>query len=238
VKAFRMEISTNPFLFVGKPVRDEYGRQIGRVASFIVSLNGRVNRVLVARGDGEFFRYPSNQFITDDDSVTLLSPTKQRAKTLWDEMPLVYLKDQALNGLLERKKVSSEMFNTLHRNFENALNQLKADAQTTLENLDKHFVRCGQCVIELRLAMLHLEVEHEIGEIDEKSYQTAMEMMQESLKRAEAEKGDLEAIRNKLSNTLLENITQTETEEKPPPAALMLPEPPVMVNGRNLSKRP
>lgn len=226
-----MELSTNPFLFVGKPVRDEYGRQIGRVASFIVSLNGRVNRVLVARGDGEFFRYPSNQFITDDDSVTLLSPTKQRAKTLCDEMPLVYLKDQALNGLLERKKVSSEMFNTLHRNFENALNQLKADAQTTLENLDKHFVRCGQCVIELRLAMLHLEVEHEIGEIDEKSYQTAMEMMQESLKRAEAEKGDLEAIRNKLSNTLLENITQTETEKKPPPAALMLPEPTVMVNG-------
>jgi hypothetical protein len=225
--AVRMEFSTNPFLFVGKPVRDEYGRQIGRVASFMVSLNGRVSEVLVARGDGEFFRYPSNQFITDDDGVTLLSPTKQRAETLCDEMPLICRKDQALSGLLERKKISSGMFNNLHKNFENALNQLKADAQTILENLGKEVVRCSQQVIELRLAMLHLEVEHEIGEIDEKSYQT-IEMLQESLKRAEAEKGDLEAIRNKLSNMLSEKTSQTETEKKTPPVALMLPEPPVL----------
>jgi len=226
----RMGFSTNPFLFVGKPVRDEYERQIGRVASFMVSLNGRVNGVLVARGDGEFFRYPRGQFTTDDDGVTLLLPTKQRAETLCDEMPLICRKDQALSGLLERKKISSEMFNSFHKNFENALNQLKADAQTTLENLDKQVVRCSQQVIELRLAMLHLEVEHEIGEIDEKSYQTAIEMLQGSLNRAEAEKGDLEAIRNKVSNMLSEKTSQTETEKKPPPAALLLPEPPVMVN--------
>jgi hypothetical protein len=225
--AVRMEFSTNPFLFVGKPVRDEYGRQIGRVASFMVSFNGRVSGVLVERGDGEFFRCPSSQFITDDDGVTLLSPTKQRAETLCDEMPLVWRKDQALNKLVERKKIS-EMFNSLHKNFENALNQLKADAQTTLENLDKEVVRCSQQVIELRLAMLYLEVEHEIGEIDGKSYQTAIEMLQESLKRAEAEKGDLEAVRNKLSNMLSEKTSQTETEKKTPPAALMLPEPPVL----------
>lgn len=222
----RMEFSTNPFLFVGKPVRDEYGRQIGRVASFMVSLNGRVNGVLVAREDGEFFRYPSNQVIKDDDGVTLLSPTKQRAKTLCDEMPLIWRKDQALNELVEKKKIPPEMFDDLHKNFEDVLSRLKADAQSTLENLDKEVVRCRQRVIELRLAILHLEIEHEIGEIDEKSYQTAIEMLQESLKRAEAEKGDLEAIRNKLSNMVLEKITQTETEKKPPPAALMLPEPP------------
>jgi len=193
------------------------------------SLNGRVDGVLVERGDGEFFRYPRGQFITDDDGVTLLSPTKQRAETLCDEMPLICRKDQALSGLLERRKISAEMFNSLHKNFENALNQLKADAQTTLENLDKQVVRCRQHVIQLRLAMLHLEVEHEIGEIDEKSYQTAIEMLQESLKRAEAEKGDLETIRNKLSNMLSEKTTQTETEKKLPPATLMLPEPPLIV---------
>lgn len=232
-----MEFSTNPSLLVGKPVRDEYGRLIGRVASFMANLNGCLNEVLVKRGDGEFFRYPSSQFITDDDGVMLLSPTKQRAKTLCDEMPLICRKAQALSGLLERKKVSSEMFNSLHKNFENALNQLKADAQTTLEDLDKQSTRCRQHLIELRLAMLHLEVEHEIGEIDEKPYQTAIEMLQEGLERAEAEKGDLEAIRNKLSNMSLEKITQTETEKKPSPAALTLPEPPLMVNVRNSSKR-
>jgi len=223
----RREFFTNPFLFVGKPVRDEYGRQIGRVVSFMFSLNGRVNEVLVERGDREFFRYPINQFITDDAGVRLLSPTKQRAKTLCDEMPLIRRKDRALNDLAEKKKIPPEMVDDLHKNLENMLNQLKADAQTTLENLDKQIVRCSQQVIELRRAMLHLEVEHEIGKIDEKSYQTAIVMLQESLKRAEAEKGDLEAVRNRLSNMLSEKISQTETERKIPPAALMLPEPPL-----------
>jgi hypothetical protein len=236
-RVFRIEFLGNPLLFVGKPVRDEYGRQIGRVASFMVSLNGRVNGVLVARGDGEFFRYPSNQFITDDDGVTLLSPTKQRAKTLCDEMPLIWRKDQALNELVEKKKIPPEMFDDLHKNFEGALNRLKADAQTTLETLDEEVVGCGQHVAELRLAMLHLEVEHEIGEIDDKSYQTVIEMLQESLKLAETEKRDLEDMRNRLSSMLLKKTSQTETEKKPPPAALMLPEPPVTVNVRNLSKR-
>ena len=222
----RREFFTNPFLFVGKTVRDEYGRQIGRVVSFMFSLNGRVNEVLVERGDGEFFRYPSNQFITDDAGVRLLLPTKQRAKTLCDEMPLIWRKDRALNELAEKKKIPPEMVADLHKNFENMLNQLKADAQTTLENLDKQIVRCSQQVIELRQAMLHLEVEHEIGKIDEKSYQTAIAMLQESLKRAEAEKGDLEAVRNRLS-VLSEKTSQTETERKLPPAALMLPEPPL-----------
>jgi len=40
-----MEFSTNPFLFVGKPVRDEYGRQIGRIASFRVAPIGRVDGI-------------------------------------------------------------------------------------------------------------------------------------------------------------------------------------------------
>jgi len=232
-----MEFSTDLFLFVGKPVRDEYGRQIGRVASFMVSLNGRVSGVFVARGDGEFFRYPSGQFMIDDEGVTLLSPTRQRAETLCDEMPLICRKDQALSGLWERENISSEMFNSFHKDFENALNQLKADAQTIVESLDKEVVRCSQQVMELRLAVLHLEVEHEIGEIEEKSYQSAIEMLQESLKRAEAEKGDLEAVRNKLSSMLSEKTSQTETEKKSPQAAIMLPEPPRYVNVRNSGKR-
>lgn len=221
-----MEFSINPFLLVGKPVRDEYKRLIGRVASFVANLNGRVNEVLVARGDGEFFRYPSSQFITDDDGVMLLSPTKQKAKTLCDQIPLIRRKDQALRGLLEGRKISSEMFDSLHKNFENALDELEAYAQTTLEDLDKQSIRCTQYTMEIRLAMLHSEVEHEIGEIEEKSYQTAIKILQDGLERAEAEKEDLEAIKNKLSNILLEKTSQRETEEKLIPAALMLPEPP------------
>jgi hypothetical protein len=88
-----------------------------------------------------------------------------------------------------------------------------------------------------------LEIEREIGRIDENSYQTAVEMIQDGLKWAHAEREDLEALKNQLSNMLLgenstispqqEEQTPTETSETPKTpetASPSLPEPPVVVH--------
>jgi hypothetical protein len=235
--------SSNPFLFIGKPVRDEYGRQVGRIASFMVSPNGRVRGVFVEHGDGEFFRYPSNQLEIGDDGIVLLSGIKLRVKALCDEIPLIWRKDQALSELLEKKKIPSEMFNDLHKHFESALNQLKSNAKAALENVDKYIAKRAQQMKELQSAMIYLELEREIGKIDEKSYKTATEMIQEGLKWTSAEKSDLETIRNRLSNILLgeEPATIIEAEEEKevppaPPAPPTLPEPPVVVHVKSAAK--
>jgi len=233
--------SSNPFLFIGKPVKDEYGRQVGRIASFMVSPNGRVNGVFVEHGDGEFFRYSTDQFEIGDDGIVLFSGIKLRVKVLCDEIPLIWRKDQALSELLEKKKIPPEMFNDLHKNFESALNQMKSDAKTTLENVDKHITKRAERVKELQSAMICLELEREIGKIDEKSYKTAAEMIQGGMKSTSAEKSDLEAVRNRLSNILLGEetaiIAEAEKEVPPsPPAHPTLPEPPVVVHVKSAAK--
>jgi len=237
--------SSNPFLYIGKPVEDEYGRQVGRIASFSVAPNGRINGVFVEHGDGEFFRYSSNQLKTDDNGVVLLSRMKLRVRALCDEIPLIWRKDQALSELLEKKKIPSEMFNDLHKNFENALNQMRSDGKTTLENVNRHVAKCAQQVKELQSATVYLELEREIGKIDEKTYQTATEMIQGGLKWTNAEKSDLEAMRNKLSNILLgeetASIMEAETEKRAPPAPPApptLPEPPVVVHVKSAAAKP
>lgn len=235
--------SSNPFLFIGKPVKDEYGRQVGRIASFMVSPNGRVNGVFVEHGDGEFFRYSTNQLEMIDDGIVLLSGIKLRVKALCDEIPLIWRKDQALSELLEKKKIPPEMFNDLHKHFENALNQMKSDAKTTLENVDKHITKRAERVKELQSAMICLELEHEIGKIDEKSYKIAAEMIQGGLKWTSAEKSDLEAVRTRLHNILLgeepATIVEAEAEKEvppSPPAHPTLPEPPVVVHVKSTAK--
>jgi sporulation protein YlmC with PRC-barrel domain len=65
---------SNPFLFVGKQIKDEYGRQIGRVASFKVTPTGRIDGVFVEHGDGEFLSY-SNEQIKIDNGNLVVSPT-------------------------------------------------------------------------------------------------------------------------------------------------------------------
>ena len=224
-------LEKEPFSFVGRPVTDEYGRQIGRIASFMVSPNGRVNGVFIKHENGKFHRYSSNQFKTKGDDV-IFSSVKAKAEALYKETPLILRKDQALSRLLEKKKISQEAFNKFHKNFDTALNQMKVDVHSTLENIDKQIVRCNQQIKELPLAMVYLMLEHAIGKIDEKRCQTAMKKMKETLEKVNAEKVDLEATRNKLSNMLGEEATaglQAETKKEAVPAPPALPEPPVEV---------
>lgn len=233
--------SSNPLLFIGKPVKDEYGRQIGQIASFIVSPNGRVDSIFVKHGDGEFSRYPSEYFRTLDDGMILLPPLKLKVKSLCDEIPLIWRKDQALNEIVETKKFPTEMVDSFHKSFEGALNQLKSEAKSTMDEIDRETSKCDKQIKDLNSALVNLEIERGIGRIDEKSYQTSLIMIQEGLKQASSEKTDLQAMRSTLSNMLLGEKPAAETEAKsqkePTPApTTSLPEPPVVVHIKTVSK--
>ncbi|MGQ9459840.1 MAG: CdvA-like protein [Candidatus Bathyarchaeaceae archaeon] len=230
---------------MGRPVKDEYGRQIGRIASFMVTPSGRVDGVFIEHGDGKFLSYPSDHFRIDNGDFVILPPIKMRARALCQEIPLIWRKDQALNELLGKKKIPSEMFEDLHKNFEGALNQLKADAKSVLEDIDKQIARCTRQIQELHSALINLEIEREIGRIDDQAYQKALEMIQWGLKGVNAEKSDFETLRNKLSNMLLgekkiettEIPTQKETHAATAPASPTLPEPPVVVHVKSPNKQ-
>jgi len=229
--------TSNLFLYIGKPVRDEYGRQVGKIASFAVTPNGRVNGVFVEHGDGEFLRYSSDQFKMEGDEITLTPSIKLRVKALCDEIPLIWRKDQALSELVDKKKIPSEMFAELHKNFEGALNQLKADAQANMEGIDKQITKCNAQIRELNSALIHVEIEREIGRIDDAAYETALQMVQEGLRKVNSEKTDLESLRSQLSNLMLgdpltpEKEPDTRTTPTPP-----LPEPPVVVHVKSANK--
>jgi hypothetical protein len=218
-----MSTPSNLFLYIGKPVSDDYGRVIGTVASFAVSPNGRFSAVFVEQGDGEFMRYPSEQFKNDGENIILLPSIKLRVKTLCDEIPLIWRKNQALSELNDKKKIPLEMFDELHKNFEGALNQLKSEAQTNLGNIGTQISRCNQQTRELNSALVHLEIEKEIGRIDESSYQTALEMILDGLKKAGSEKSDLDSMHSQLSNLIL-------GDTQAPMSSPQLPEPPVVVH--------
>lgn len=239
-----MTQNPNLFLSIGKQVKDEYGRTIGRVTSFAVNPNGRVDSIYMEQGDGRFMKCPTESLKVEGSEITLLSKLKMGITTLCDQIPLIWRKDQALKGLLDKKKISPEVYEDLHNSFEGVLNQLKSEAKTLIDEIDKETARCFQEIKELNYALVNLEIEHEIGKIDEQSYQAAFTMIQECLKRVNIEKSDLEATKNNLSNILLGETpppqTEQETkeepteelkaqEEAPTPPSQSLPEPPVVV---------
>ncbi|MEM2249812.1 MAG: CdvA-like protein [Candidatus Bathyarchaeia archaeon] len=219
---------------LGKVVKDEYGRPIGEVASLAVKPNGVVDAVYIRHSDGRFIKYPAGTIKVDGSEVIFLSKVKYDTAVFCDQIPLIWRKDQALKELLEKKKISPEVYEDLHRSFEGALNQLKSEAQALLERINKEIEKCDQEIMELNYALVHLEVEHEIGEVDDQSYQTAFTTIQDCLKKVNLEKTDLENMKNKLSNILLgesppKNVTEEHVKEAPTSPSPNLPEPPVIV---------
>jgi len=243
-----MSQNPNLFLSIGKQIKDEYGRTIGKVASFALTPSGKFDAAFIEQGDGKFSRHSVEHLKFDGTDITLISRTKSETSVLCDQIPLIWRKDQALKDLSEKKKISQELYEELHSNFDGALTQLKNEAQTFIEEINKEIVRCADETRQLNYALVHIEIEHEIGKIDDQYYNTAFEIIQENLKRAHIEKSDLELTKNKLSNILLGETPKTAEEDKnkikeetskdftPISTGPELPEPPVVVYVKEIEK--
>ena len=243
-----MSQNPNLFLSVGKPVKDEYGYVLGKIASFAVTPSGKFDAVFIEKGDGKFLKHSVEHLKFDGGDITLIAKIKSEASVFCDQIPLIWRKDQALKDLSEKKKISKELYEELHSNFDGAMNQLKNEAQNLIGEIDKEIAKCADETRDLNYALVNLEIEHEIGKVDDQSYGTAFAIIHENLKRVHTEKSDTELIKNKLSNILLgeapkptpEEKIQVEAEtpiESPPTSnAPELPEPPVVVYVKEIGK--
>lgn len=210
-----MSQETNFFMSIGKKIYDEYGRAIGRVTSLSVNPHGKVDSAFVKHGDGKVVKYPTEKLKVDDSGVTLLSETKVKAGSLSDRIPLIWRKDQALKELVDKEKISPGVYDDLHQSFGGILDQLKDEAKNLMEDVELEIDRCNQEIENLNYALVNLEIEHEIGKVDDQAYQDAFSTIQDCLKKSNAEKSDLEKMKSTLSNTLLgENVAEPEPPEE------------------------
>jgi hypothetical protein len=234
---------SNLFLSIGKPIKDEYGRAVGKVASFALTPSGKFDAVFIEFSDGTFSKQPMEHLKFNGAEVTFISKIKSQASVLCDQIPLIWRKDQALKDLAEKRRISPDIYQEIHNNFEGILNQLKKDAQILSDDIAKEIARCEEEIKSLNYAVVNLELEHEIGKVDDGAYKSAFTLLQENLKRANTEKSDMELTKSKLSNILLgdspepEQKTKTKTSAEPkseaPPE---LPEPPVVVYVKEVGK--
>jgi hypothetical protein len=231
---------SNLFLSIGKPVKDEYGRAVGKIVSFALTPGGKFDAAFIELSDGKFSKQPIENLTFNGAEITFISKIKSQSSVFCDQIPFIWRKDQALKDLAEKKKISPDLYQELHNNFESILTQLKKDAQVLSDDVAQEVVRCNQEIKALNYAVLHLELEHEIGKINDETYQSAFKLLQESLKRANTEKSDMELTKTKLSNILLgdskESAQKTKVVAAPINEAPELPEPPVVVYVKEVGK--
>ena len=248
-----MSLPSNLFLSIGKPVKDEYGRVVGKVISIGTSANGKFDAAYIEESDGRFMKQPIEYISFNGADVTLISKTKSNAAVLCDQIPFIWRKDQALKELNDKKKIASVLYQELHASFSNVLSQLRKDAQILQDEAMQGITGCEEELGVLSYSVLHLELQHEIGKISDDQYRLAYVSLQETIKRTIAEKADLENLKNKLSNVLLgdnqmmaepkvvpvQTVAEQKSKvyaEKVNDIAAELPEPPVVVYVKEVGK--
>jgi len=206
-----MSQNSNLFLSIGKPIKDEYGQTIGKIASFALTPSGKFDSVFIEFSNGKFSKQSMEHLKFNGAEVTFLSKIKTQANVLCNQIPLIWRKNQALKDLAEKRKISPDLYQEIQRNFEGVLTQLKSDAQTLIEKSNDEIAQCEKEMSALSYAVVNLELEHEIGQIDEESYKSAFEMLQENLKRASSRKSDILNTKGKLSNLMLGDSPKIES---------------------------
>ncbi len=245
---------SNLFLYIGKPIKNEYGKVIGKIASFALSPNGKFDAAFVEFGDGQFTKQPMERLRFNGAEITFITKIKSQANMLCDHIPLIWRKDEALKDLVDKKKIAPEVYQDLHNSFSNVLTQLKKDAQLMIDEASIEIDRCDEEISSLSYAIANLEIEHEIGKVDEESYKAAFSLLQESLRRATSEKEDYQQMKSKVSSVLIgdqpqvqmpmpppaQKVTKVYAEhvnDSPPPQPVTkLPEPPVVVYVKEIGK--
>jgi hypothetical protein len=237
---------SNLFLSIGRPVKDEYGRSFGRIISFATNPSGKFEAAFIELSDGRFTKQPMESLTFNGADITFTSKIKSKTAIFCDQIPFIWRKDQALKELAEKRKISSAMYQELHNNFSTVLSQLRKDAQILLDETLQGINRCDEELTALSYGVLHLELEHEIGKINEETYKASFSQLQETLKRTGNEKTDLETTKTKLSNILLGDSQAQAPEPKikenkvyvEPVVAERpeLPEPPVVVYVKEVGK--
>ncbi len=195
--------NSNLFLSIGKPIKNEYGRVIGKVASFALTPNGKFDAVYIEFGDGQFSKQPMESLRFNGADITFISKIKAQAGTLCDQVPLIWRKDEAVKDLFDKKKITPDIYQELHTSFENVLTQLKKEAQVVIDESSIEIERCQEEITSLSYAIANLEIEHEIGKVDDENYKAAFALLQETLRRASSEKADFEITKSRLSSVLL-----------------------------------
>ena len=232
--------NSNLFLYIGKPIKNEYGRVIGKVASFALTPSGVFDAVFLEFGDGQFTKHPIENIRFNGAEVTFVTKIKFQAGLLCDQIPLIWRKDEALKDLLDKKKIAPAVFQDLHSSFSNVLTQLKKEAQVMIDEAAIEIERCQEEITSLSYAIANLEIEHEIGKVDEENYKNAFALLQDTLKRATLEKTDFELTKSKVSSVLLgeslDSIQKTKTYAEQVSVAQKLPEPPVVVYVKEIGK--
>jgi hypothetical protein len=203
---------------IGKPVRDEFDRETGRIVSFLIDASGQAQEVLVENNYGKLVKCSIDMLKTEKDKVLLLSYVDKKVTELAEQLPITMKKRKILDKLSQDRVLPAGIYESLCKEFDKNLKAMKNEAQALLEDIDVEIKEQEDQVKTLQLGRAFIEIEHGIGTVQDEVYQQSIISILKEVKSAQQKKLRLLRTKDKIIDILQEEEEEPVKEVKAEPA--------------------
>lgn len=187
--------------FVGKELKDIYGRNLGRVIGLLINEDGELEAVRIEMADRSLAKYPSELLSFDMSGVVLIPSWRIEVDHVTRDIAIARKRIQALDDLLKTGDVSQNIYEELSEAQKDSMNQMKERYELLLRKLTKKCEELRRQIDEMAKFLVDVKLEYKSSQIEEKEYKVAYNAIQMSLNAAIAEKKDLEGALARLTQS-------------------------------------
>lgn len=193
--------------YLGKEVKDQYGRKVGIVLGIYTNTKDEVTSIELGVGDGEFEQFPFEQFVVNGGNLTLLKAWKVKAEDVIKEYGEALKREEALQDLLRAGEISKDIFDEFDSQLQAALGALKIKRDELKKELAEQAARLDARKHALLNFIANAKMQHRLGDIDDQSFQDMLAFSNSALNSLRAEREDL--------SITLEQVNRLGLEPKP-----------------------
>ena len=174
--------------YLGKPVVDPYGRRLGYIVSFYSDADGKVVAVEVNFNDQEYKEVPIERFNFAGDTAVLIPEHEYKAVLVENRLKIIKSRLASLEDLYSKKEIPTHAYELFKKKLESEVVSAKNMAKEVKEALRKRLHEIEDQIAEIEKALAALKTSYFSGEVPEKAYLTAIDIMKKNLEMLSKEK--------------------------------------------------
>jgi sporulation protein YlmC with PRC-barrel domain len=193
--------------YLGKEVKDQYGRRVGTVLGIYTNTRDEVTSFELSVGDGQFEQIPFDMFVVSGGSLTLLKAWKLKAEDVIKEYAEALKREEALQELLRAGEIGKDIFDEMDAQLQSAISALKLKRDEVRKELLEEAAALDAKKHALSHFIANAKMQHRLGDIDDQSFQDILAFSNNALNGIRAEREDI--------SITLEQINRLGTEVRP-----------------------
>ena len=199
---------------IGKPVRDMYGTDIGKIIGTLTDIDGSIQTVGVDCGSEGLRQIPFGQFVLQGDVVIHIPNWRLEAQKVLREKGLTLRRIKALMTIVSENDEMKSDAELIHETYKSKLMSLddaeakiKTQLLTRLDELDDHAKTA-------KIILFDGRVQFKSEEISELTFESIQKHCNNLLERLSHEKNEVKNVQRRLDDLSVECIEVIKTPKE------------------------